>query len=168
MVYIRSLSSVCQTVRQTDRQTFSWWIHCWKLNYMTGFAKSLSTCSILARSAMWHSTILGAKFPNLLLFQCATRLINRLPHRHFLPRFSPHHDRLQAVGSSPWGARPGRCGAASDQSELELCVTCKGEAPERDNSWVFKVRLFPLEGRGIDDKESEARREKSRLLLLAL
>lgn len=42
------------------------------------------------------------------------------------------------VGSIFWEARWGRCGAASDQSELELCVTCKGEAPECDNSCVLK------------------------------
>lgn len=95
---------------------------------------NISTCSLLAWNAVWHSTQLRAKYPNLLLL-CPTTWKTTSCIDTFFPLPSV---RLQAVDSSPWGAHWGRCGAASDQSELELCVTCKGEAPECDNSWVLK------------------------------
>lgn len=62
---------------------------------------------------------------------------NKAPPALTLSSLSPVTDCKQWPAARG-GARRGRCGAASDQSELELCVTCKGEAPECDNSWVFK------------------------------
>lgn len=103
---------------------------------MTKFGKSLSTCYLfgMRHYVTQHPTegqvSRSAPFP---ICPQPTKLHPALT----LSSLCPLSVRLQALGSF-WEARWGRCGSASDQSELELCMTCKGEAPECDNSCVLK------------------------------
>lgn len=60
------------------------------------------------------------------------------PHKPPPALNSPLFHQTAGIGQPSSAAHRGRCGSTNHQSELELCVTCKGEAPECGNSWVSK------------------------------
>lgn len=131
----------------SDSQTnISWRIHCWKKQEV-----NLHVCQVAEIRLCYTATPhWETNFAQICLFQWAANLIAHSPHR-------------AALGWRGGGSGEDWCGGpTSHQTELELCVTCKGEAPECDNSWLFKVKLFQPQGEGGRKEGSEGCRKGER------
>ncbi len=147
-IHIRMLSFLLIQVRQSEKclsrsQSISWWFHGQTRIYVARFGKSLSTCSFLAWTSVWHSTRLRAKYPNLLLFPYVPNLINYLLHWRFLPcplwqtagsGQQPMGSSLREVWSSQW----------SEWIRVMRDMQRRGSRMWQQLS--FKVKLFRLRG----------------------
>lgn len=105
--------------------------------------------------------------PNIQICSSSAPQLDKVPPALTLSSFCP---LCQTAGSGQQPLRElseGGGGAATDQSELELCVTCKGEAPECDNSWVLTWSFSAWGERNRRQRECGPL-WKSQLLLLAL